>query len=293
MWTQSVSEIFTVIYDGEAVQTHEIDAKILSTSLIGITTALEESNKIINGPYSKISVKLKGNFAPGSFLMEIVSSLDSTALEQVANIATILGFCGAAGGTLIALYKHGKGEQLLNTKDIEGNNTEINFNNCQGSFIIDRNVVKLYEDARVKKCMNQVMRPLDEKGISEMQFVSERYEPEIISKEEKEFFKHPDADLLDDKTDIDYLLVTQSNFQGKNKGWRFSFGESTNGNTAGDFPATVSDDNFLKKVLSKEYLIQQGTIIKARYRKSIQKLERLSVNWEIIEVLDVYPPQSG
>ena len=136
-----------------------------------------------------------------------------------------------------------------------------------------------------------MMSPLDENGISEIKFVSKNFEPEIISKDERIFFKYPDAELLDEKVDIDYLLVTQSNFSGNNKGWRFSFGESSNENNIGDFPATISDSEFLTKVRLKKYLIQQGTVIKARYRKKVLKIERLSVNWEIIEVLEVRPPK--
>ena len=104
MWNEPETEIFSVIYDGEIVKNHEIDAKLLATSLNGVASVLEESNKIVNGPHSHISVKIKGNFAPGSFLVEIVSLINPTTIDQAADIATILGLCGS-GSTLIALYR--------------------------------------------------------------------------------------------------------------------------------------------------------------------------------------------
>jgi hypothetical protein len=74
-----------------------------------------------------------------------------------------------------------------------------------------------------------------------------------------------------------------------------SFGESSQSkNKLIDFPVKILDDTFLHKVSTRELIISnQGTIIEAKYKKIIQKSDRLIVNWEILEVLSIeYSTQS-
>jgi hypothetical protein len=75
-------------------------------------------------------------------------------------------------------------------------------------------------------------------------------------------------------------------------GWRLSFGESTPTDKPNDFPVRILDKDFLKKVRERNTKISnEGTIIRAKYRKTTQKLERLNVGWEILQVLKVsYTP---
>ncbi len=84
-------------------------------------------------------------------------------------------------------------------------------------------------------------------------------------------------------------MITQSNFEGKQTGWRVSFGDSIlSDKKSNDFPVRITDNKFLQKVKDKNTIISnEGTIIKARYKKVTQKLERLSVSWELLEILDI------
>ena len=84
-------------------------------------------------------------------------------------------------------------------------------------------------------------------------------------------------------------MITQSNFEGKQTGWRVSFGDSPKvDKKSNDFPVKISDEKFLQKVKEQRIIISnEGTIIKARYKKITQKLERLVVNWELSEILKI------
>jgi hypothetical protein len=121
---------FTVKYSGEAVESNEMNADELATSLLGISNALEEANSIINFNNPKLFVKVQGSFKPGSFIVNIATFLNTDTIQTVfnsenigtiANVTTILGFAGLSEGTrktLIWLFKHAKGKKILTKKII-------------------------------------------------------------------------------------------------------------------------------------------------------------------------------
>jgi hypothetical protein len=125
--------------------------------------------------------------------------------------------------------------------------------------------------------------------MSDITFLKNEIECEKILRDERGYFSLLDTDSVDKKEDIDYFLITQSNFEGKQTGWRVSFGYPTvSAKKTYDFPVKILDDDFLQEVKERKTIISnEGTIIKARYRKETQKLERLHVSWEILEILEI------
>lgn len=112
---------------------------------------------------------------------------------------------------------------------------------------------------------------------------------EIISRDKREYFTLLNKESLDKTEDIDYFIITQANFDGKQTGWRLSFRESTTANkNKNDFPVKILDDDLLQKVKEKKIIVSsENSIIKAKYKKTTQKIERLIVNWEILEMLNI------
>lgn len=111
---------FAIKYNGKAVESNEMDANELATSLLGLSNAIEDANSILNNSDLKIFVKVRASFRPGSFIVDIASFFtpsvvqaffDSGNIATVANVTQILGFVGTCGigaashKTLIWLYK--------------------------------------------------------------------------------------------------------------------------------------------------------------------------------------------
>ena len=147
----------------------------------------------------------------------------------------------------------------------------------------------LYENASVREAARKVTFPLNNKDISDITFLKNEKEGEKILRNEREYFTLLDKESIDTKEDVDDFLITQSNFEGKQTGWRVSFGDSAlSDRKSNDFPVKVLDEKFLQNVKEQNIIISnEGTIIKARYKKVTQKLERLSVNWELLEILKI------
>ena len=300
---------FAVRYSGKAVESNEMNANELATSLLGLSNAIEDANSIINNADLKIFVKVRASFRPGSFIVDIASFItpntiqavfNSGNIETIKNATEILGFVsagvcgvGAVGyKTLIWLHKQTKGKKILTKKSLDGDNCEITVEDRDSPIVVNNITIKLYENKKMQQALENVVLPLDNEDMSEITFLVDGNEQEKISREERSYFQHVDTDSSDEKEGIDHFLVTQCNFEGKRTGWRLSFGESSQPKSkSNDFPVTILDEDFLHKVLRKEIIIsnERTTVIEARYRKITHKAERLTVSWEILEVLTIDP----
>lgn len=293
---------FAVKYNGKAVEFNEMNANELATSLLGLSNAIEDANSILNNSDLKVFVKVRASFRPGSFIVDIASFVapnviqsyfNSGNIEVVSNVTSILGFVipgvcgvGAVGyKTLIWLYKQTKGKRILTKKSLDGDNCEITVEGVDSPITVNVNIVKLYENKKMQQALENVVLPLDNEDMSDITFLMDEKLHEKISREERGYFHRVDTDVLEEKEDVDYFLITQSNFEGKRTGWRLSFDESSQSKY--DFPVKILDDKFLHKVSRQEIIISnERTIIKARYRKITHKAERLNSSWELLEVLN-------
>ena len=222
-WSKSELVKFTISYDGEATKSNEIDANELATSLLGLSALVQDSNTILNGTYSKILTKVNGEFKPGSFEVDIATFFTSDGMNAAVNIVGLLGFVGGGSFSLIKLFKYAKGKKIRTKKQVEGNNYEVTVNNSDAPIIINGDVITLYEDASIHKSFKQFVSPLNNQDMSDIIFMTNNEVCENISRDEREYFTLLDKESLDEKEDIDYFLITQANFDGKQTGWRLSF----------------------------------------------------------------------
>jgi hypothetical protein len=152
------------------------------------------------------------------------------------------------------------------------------------------------KNKKILKGLNYLTQTFDNPGIAEIKFESEGKLPESIKREDREYFKSPESELEEEKLDTDIFLITRPDFRGRRKGWRFSFGHSDERlsqiNRENDFPVTILDDDFLRRVRREQIVISQGTKIIAQYRKTVNELERLTVHWEILKVIKIESDES-
>ena len=282
-WRKSNLTEFTVKYDGKAVDKNEMSADDLATSLLGLSSLLEEANSVIHGSHSQMFVKVRSSFRPGSFNVDIATFFTSDGLQALVNIIAIIGLVKGSHKSLIWLHRHTKGEPILKKDEVGENTYNITVKNCDKPMIINGDVIKLYENATIRKELGRLVYPLENKDMDEIVFLENDIECQRIGRDEKESFPPIDNEIIDEKEGIDYFLITQSNFTGKQTGWRFS----KLSKKKEDFAVKILDTDFLSQVKSKDKIISnQKTIIKARYRKTTQRNERLSINWEILSVFD-------
>ncbi|KKG12490.1 hypothetical protein EO92_01325 [Methanosarcina sp. 2.H.A.1B.4] len=296
---------FTVKYEiknnGNDIELHEIDANELATSLLGISNLLEEANSVLDVG-SKLSIKVRGSFKPGSFIVDIASFYSTNIIQTVfnsgyeigviASVVGIVGFVHSAGNgivnTLIWFCRLTKGKKILTKKPVGNDTSEVYVEGCNSPIIVNNLVLNLYEDKRSRQELEKTVSPLNNEKILDITFIVDGKEQEKILREERDYFSYISNETIEESEDISSFYITQANFDGKNIGWRFSFGDSSiSQNKSSDFPVKILDEKFLKNVSTKKEIISNdGTaIIKARYKRTTHISEKLVTNWEILEVL--------
>ena len=105
MWNGQQLDNFKVVYDGRDVINNEIEAKLLADSLMGVSESIEEANKILNPQNSAVFIKVKSNFNPGSFEVELIQVLTSPGFQalDIVNYPTLTdgASCEYSGETMM------------------------------------------------------------------------------------------------------------------------------------------------------------------------------------------------
>lgn len=307
---------FAVKYEiknnGKDIELHEMDANELATSLLGISNLLEEANSTLNVCDSKLYIKVRGSFRPGSFIVDIASFYSTDFIQTVfnsgneigviTNVLVTVGIVSGAGkgivNTLIGLCRLTKGKKILTKKSVGNDNSEIYVEGCNSPIIANNLVINLYEDKRTRQELERAVSPLNNEKILDITFIADGKEQEKILREERDSFSYTNTETIEENEDISHFYITQANFDGKKTGWRLSFGDSSiSQNKSNDFAVKILDEKFLKNILTKKVIISNdGTaIIKARYKRTTHVSEKLITNWEILEVLETVnsPPKNS
>lgn len=251
---------------------------------MGLSNALERVTYITNGSNSNMLVKVKGSFKPGSFDVDLVTLLTCTSVQSVVNSISVIGFIQYNMKSLIWLFKYAKGESIKSIKEIDNNNVELSFVNCN-NVTVNNHIANAYQDKILRKEMENFIYPLEDVGMDDITLLHEDIEQVKITRDERKYFYSLDDEVLV-TTGTDYFLVTQSNFEGKRTGWKMVLVDSINlRHGKKDFSVKIQDKKFLKSVRNQKSIItNEGTIIKAKYQKTIHNLNEST--WEIMEVLD-------
>ncbi|ENW7463446.1 hypothetical protein ACFL9A_004807 [Salmonella enterica] len=95
---------FRIVYDGPALETHEMNVRDLAPALLSLSDALEEAGKTVYGNKTVVSVKVNASFKAGSFGIDLIASSTSWFKQAVdffsgdsataaANLIALIGFC--------------------------------------------------------------------------------------------------------------------------------------------------------------------------------------------------------
>ena len=288
---------FHVLYDGPALASNEMDVRDLAPALLALGQVLEEANNALNDNKAKITVKVRASFKTGCFGIEldVLQSLSQQmqmlfSTEGIANAKQILEWIGLISGGitgvggvgfgLLRFLKWLRGRNIQRVVLLDNGLVRVELDNEH--IHIERQVIDLYRQFKLRKALEGVLKPLESEGIDEFAVTDKRQTERFMSidKAEVRFFASPDSEpeiLSEEEVDMNLQLVNVA-FREDNK-WRFSDGSTS-------FYAQVLDHNFLRQVQGNEPF-SSGDILKARLRRT-QYLagDTMKTEYTLLKVLE-------
>lgn len=286
----SIAEL-QIVYDGPALETHEMEVRDLAPALLAIGDLFEAANNELNGSRAKIAVSVKGSFKTGCFAIDLqaVQSLASQVMDifnsapvtAALNIIGTLGFTLVGGKGVIQTIQWLRGRTITSISQTEDGKTRIG---VDADFIdVEEAVLKLFRSVAVRQALEgAISKPLQREGINYFAVRENENDFVAISKEEAVFFiapKDEQEEIISDEIREANLQLVNISFREDNK-WRFFDGSAT-------FYAEISDEDFLQRVDSSDETFSKGDILKVMlHEQSILSSGQLKRLHRIDKVLE-------
>lgn len=279
-----------IVYDGPALQSHEMEVRDLAPALLALGELFEEANATLNDGRSKVSVSVKGSFKTGCFAIDlgVTQSLIQQAQDLFAgnsvtaalNLVAVLGLTGGTTKGVFHLIKWVRNRKITNVEIMSDGVVKVYCD--QDHFETEERVLALFRNWRLRKAFQDVIhKPLQRSGVDYFAVREDHGDFAAVSEAEAENFVAPEQEeeRLEENDRIASLQLVNVAFRDDNK-WRFYDGSST-------FYATISDDRFLHEVELGETRFGKGDLLKVmlRERKSMVG-EQLRAEHEVIEVIE-------
>lgn len=285
---------FQIVYDGPALDNHEMDVYDLAPALMAIGGLMEEVGNVLYGDKFKIGVSVKGSFKTGCFGVEMVAmakNILADALDifnhgnttAVLNAAGIIGIIRYSGGTLIGFLLWLRNRKI--TKTEVASNGVVRVFVDEDHYDIEQTALVLIQNQKIRQAFeNIISKPLSLTGIESFSVIDINY-PDVpivhITADESLYFSVPSLgdELINEQVSIVSLQIISASFIDSNK-WRFTDGSLT-------FHAEILDEYFLKRVNSSEEVFAKNDILKAKV-KFIQWLTNkgMKSEYSILEVIE-------
>lgn len=279
-----------IVYDGPALQTHEMEVRDLAPALLALGELFEQANATLNDGRSKVAVNVKGSFKTGCFaidlnvtqsLMQQAQDLFSgNAVTAALNLIAILGLAGTSTKGVFQLIRWVRNRKITNVEIMSDGVVRIYCD--EDHFETEQEVLALFRNWKLRKAFQDVVhKPLQKPGIDYFAVREVKGDFAAITKDEAENFVAPEQEeeFLDETDRIVNLQVVNVAFKNDNK-WRFFDGAST-------FYANILDEKFLADVNNGDRMFANGDLLKVtlRERKTLSG-DMLKAEKEILEVLD-------
>ena len=285
-------EEFQIIYDGPALENHEMDIRDLAPALLAVGDLLEEANKTLYGDLATVNVNVKGSFKTGCFQVDLtlaqsIASQLSTLLTSdsavaVTQILSITGFNAMNGFGLIPFIKWVKNRPIKKITKIGHGKSTVEVDEEKKE--VEDKVIDLYKNIKARKSIETIIfQPLQKDGVNEFA-VKHGESITKIDNSEKEYFKTPDTqdEPLDDQVSETNLQAITISFAEGNK-WKL-----TDGNVA--FYATVKDQGFIDRVQQNKESFAKDDILKVKLRKKQWISDSgIKTEYEIEEIISHRP----
>jgi hypothetical protein len=279
-----------IVYDGPALQSHEMEVRDLAPALLALGDLFEEANATLNDGRSKVSVSVKGSFKTGCFAIDlgVTQSLIQQAQDLFAgnpvtaalNLVTILGLTGTTTKGVFQLIKWVRNRKITNVEIMSDGVVRVF---CDlDHFETEEKVLALFRNWRLRKAFQDVVhKPLQRAGVDYFAVREPQGDFAAVSEAEAENFIAPEQEeeRLEENDRIASLQLVNVAFRDDNK-WRFFDGSST-------FYATISDETFLREVELGETRFGKGDLLKVMLREKKSMVgEQLKAEQEVIQVIE-------
>lgn len=287
--TKVMNESFSIEFDGRAFDDHEIPASALAQSLLALDEIARRTSETVYGKDSQAELKVKAGFRKGSFIADLIVLCKNdpvVATGVAASVATVgTGVVSLIKG-VIKLAKFSRGKKLdIDPSQMKNDTVTIN-NDCGQSNTFNISVVNIYNQGRTRTQLSRLTQTLDQDGVDSIKIFTNDSDDsaEVISKQDREYFRHEDGIVLTDNESEVILEVVGPMTNGSPKGWKFS-----EGSDGIEYTATVDDEDFLGRVKSRQVKFEHGTAIRAIVRTVQRKNIRTVTDRTIVEVKEVIP----
>lgn len=284
-----------LVYDGPALQGHQMDVRALAPALLSVGNLVERANEIFNGDRAKISVNVNASFKTGCFGIDLdtaqslwnrtVDLVSANPVTTVATLCTLLGLSARDGlKGAIAIVRWIRGRAITRVEPI-GNGT-VKLYIHDEMLEVEERVLQLVQDYKIRQALEgMIEEPLTHEGVESVSVMPRKGATPVVHIERNEaaFFHAPapEDEVLDAQEYETNLQVTNVAFQESNK-WRF-----TEGGGGSTFYAEVRDIPFLERVQLNQEHFAKDDIIRARVRRE-QKMtvNGLKAEYAVLEVLE-------
>jgi hypothetical protein len=236
---------FSIRYFGNGLTNNSIPVRELAPSLLALSEALSDIQKLKNPLEKPISLDIKAT-EKGSFIVDMVLTTDvfnrtvdfltgngSTAILNLSSYVAIFM-------EIMRFIREKKDKRLKKQETIGENKTRVTFEDGT-SVEISNDSLNAYKNIEIRKSTKEVIEPISKSGIDGIDFYHDKQDKITISKSDYEFFDvpNPEREDLDVTTNVTYLQIINVAFEhGK---WKFSNGDT-------QFFADIDDSEFIKSV---------------------------------------------
>lgn len=171
---------FRVAFDGEALASHTMNVRDLAPALMGLSEALIEANRVLNGKETALEVHIAPDIEANCFdigieviqrwglIKDFFSSPDAVAARELADWVVLnKKIAGATVIGLIWLYRKIRGkrpENVVYFKD-ENGNPLVRFQFRDGpDVIVDERIYRLYKSDKIRTQLGRFLGPLVRRG---------------------------------------------------------------------------------------------------------------------------------
>lgn len=284
-----------VRYKGIDVERGRMSALDLGPAILGVGQMVGRASRALYGDEARVRVDVRADFERASFGIEFyaVSAVDglvpALALEQLAQIATILGFSGgvAVGSFkgLVWLFRQLRSEDIQKV-EIQGDVTVIHVEG--DSYEISVQEYRVLKDPKVREGFKGLVAPMESEGVDEVEVGVEGQEPVRIQRDERRHFDVPSLPEEEISTDVSRRVVevVSPTFREENK-WRFAEGAAT-------YFAEIVDDGFLSRVDRHDITFGKGDALVVEMETRTSRIDdQLSYDRKILEVFEHMKPSEG
>lgn len=206
------------------------------------------------------------------------------AVRHDAPIAAGVTSAAAILGQVISLGKWARGKKVREVVGIEETGASLS-KTRSGTPIFNQCAVTVCNNTRTLDQLSRLTQTLDSDGVDSVKFVADNSEPQVITRQDRVYFRQEEGLVLTDNEMESILEVVGPKLNGSPRGWTFS-----EGGDGIEVVADVEDEDFLAAIRDRKIVLENGTNIRAIVRTIQRKKVRTRTDRTIVEVKELFPP---